>query len=295
MSVLVSGASGFVGTALLRRLGPQARGLSLRSAETQWQRALHGVGCVVHLAARVHQKSENTPDALQSYRQTNTDLTLRFARIAAAAGVRRFVLMSSIKAMGESSAPGTPWTEGDAPQPVDAYGLSKLEAEKALQQCCSETGMEFVIVRPPLVYGPNVKANFASLIALVRTGLPLPFGAIRNQRSFIALDNLVDFIVLCTQHPQAANQLFLISDGDDVSTPELCRRIARAQQRKLRLLDVPVPLLRCLGRALGKNEVMERICSSLQLNIDKARGLLGWRAAVDMESALQQCVCNTRG
>ena len=240
MTLLITGGTGFVGQALVKRLDELPVRLATRLDFMKWEEALVGITAVVHLAARVHVMQDTAADPLTAFRSVNVDGTLNLARLAAATGAKRFVFISSIKVNGESTPPGRAFTEADAPNPQDAYGQSKFEAEQGLRQLSADTGMEVVIIRPPLVYGPGVKANFAALMSAVQRGWPLPLGAVHNQRSLVALDNLVDFIVTCITHPQAANQTFLVSDGQDLSTNELVLGMAQAARVPARLLPVPV-------------------------------------------------------
>ena len=305
--VLITGANGFVGRALC------ARGTScdlvikgaMRSAQTlpanvesvliatidgntDWRDALQGINVIVHLAARVHIMHDHANDPLQEFRKVNVDGTVNLAKQAALAGVKRFVFISSIKVNGESTPLGQPFQADDLPLPVDAYGLSKYEAENALKQLASETGMEVVIIRPPLVYGVGVKANFYSMMRWLDKGIPLPLGAIHNQRSLVALDNLVDLIITCIDHPAAANQIFLVSDGEDLSTSELLRHAASALDKSAKLLPIPVWLLQMAASLLGKRAVAQRLCSSLQLDITKTRQLLNWTPLVSVDDALHK-------
>ncbi len=307
MKLLVTGANGLVGRALCSVLVD--RGLAVRAAtrsvqpdmpgfevvslgnihaRTDWQAALSGISIVVHLAARVHVMHDAAADPLAEFRRVNVHGTLNLARQAAAAGVRRLLFVSSIKVNGEQTLPGQPFTEDRTPNPQDAYGQSKYEAEQGLRQIAAQTGLEVVIIRSPLVYGPGVKANFAALMRAVRRGWPLPLGRVQNRRSLVALDNLVDFIITCTTHPKAANQTFLVSDDQDVSTAELVRAMAQAMQQPARLLPVPVWLLQMAGRALGKTGAVQRLCGNLQLDISKARTVLGWHPPLTVLQGLQK-------
>lgn len=305
--MLVTGANGFVGRALsveaiLPRFAVQGatrtpcdlpkgvEGVVVSSIDgrTDWCTALTGCSVVVHLAARVHVMQETTADPLTDFRRVNVQGTLNLARQAAASGVRRFVFISSVKVNGEATQPGTAFKPDDAPAPMDAYGVSKMEAEQGLRELAAQTGMEVVIIRPPLVYGPGVKANFAALMRAVQRGWPLPLGAIHNQRSLIALDNLVDFIITCVTHPKAANQTFLISDGQDLSTTELVRRMAQAAEVPARLLPVPVWVLEWAGRLVGKGDAIQRLCGNLQIDSSKARDLLGWEPKVSVQEGLRR-------
>ena len=304
--VLVTGAQGFVGLSLaaaLVKLGYQVRG-AVRgnfqvtkgqerlavgdiNGDTVWAHVLVDVIVVIHLAARVHVMNETAIDALSAYRKVDVEGTLNLAKQAVQAGVKRFVFISSIKVNGESTLSDRPFNANDLPAPVDAYGISKREAEDALRLLGAETGMEIVIIRPPLVYGPGVKANFAALMRAVQQGWPLPLGAVANLRSLVALDNLVDFIVTCISHPQAANQNFLVSDGQDLSTTELVRGMAQAVGVSARLLPVPVWALQAGATLLGKGDAVQRLCGNLQVDISKARTLLGWVPPVSVTDALK--------
>jgi nucleoside-diphosphate-sugar epimerase len=258
-------------------------------ANTNWLATLTNQQVVIHAAARAHIMKDEVSDPLTEYRCVNVDGTLNLARQAAAMGVKRFIFISSIKVNGELTHPGKAFTEEDLAAPEDAYGISKWEAEQGLWQIQRETGMEVVIIRPPLVFGPGVKGNFASMIRLVEKGLPLPLGAIDNQRSLVALDNLVDLIITCIDHPAAANQVFLAGDGEDLSTTELLRGVARAMGKPARLIPVPPSLLMLGATVLGKKAVAQRLLGSLQVDISKARRLLGWQPPVSVEEGLRRC------
>ncbi len=306
--ILLTGASGFVGAGLLARL--VGSGLPVVAAfrdssrvapasvpaiavgdllpDTDWTAALAEVGGVIHAAARVHVMNEHAADPLREFRRVNVDGTLRLARQAAEAGVRRFIFISSIKVNGEGTPLGKPYTADDIPAPVDPYGISKLEAEQGLMALAAETGMEVVVIRPVLVYGPGVKANFRSMMNWLSKGIPLPLGAIRNKRSLVALDNLVDLIVTCLEHPAAANQVFLVSDGEDLSTTELLRRMGAALGKPARLLPVPGAWLNGAACLLGKGAIAQRLCGSLQVDIEKTRRLLGWTPPVSVDDALRK-------
>jgi len=306
MKLLITGASGFVGCALSEALALSGHNIvpAMRIARgvfdeqivgeigpnTNWHEAVQGMEAVVHLAARVHVMRDEASDPLVAFRTVNTAGTLNLARQCATAGVRRFVFMSSIKVNGEYTQPGQAFAEADLPGPQDAYGVSKHEAELGLRQLGAETGMEVAIIRPPLVYGPGVKANFAALLQAVQRGWPLPLGAVHNRRSLVALDNLVDFIVTCLTHPQAANQTFLVSDGHDLSTAELVRGLARAAGVRARLVPVPAWTLRAGAALLGKGDAAQRLCGNLQVDISKARSLLGWAPPVSVDEGLRRVV-----
>lgn len=306
--VLVTGANGFIGQALsahLSRLGHEVRGAVRRNPGpgqhlasqlhalgdmnecTDWGAVLSGVSSVVHLAARVHLMRDTADDPLAEFRRVNVALTINLAQQAATAGVRRFVFVSSVKVNGEATPVGQPFTEDDEPHPLDPYGVSKLEAEQALIELSQSTGMEVVIIRPVLVYGPGVKANFHTMMRWVVKGVPLPLGALSNQRSLVAIDNLVDLIATCLHHPAAANQVFLVSDGEDLTVTALLQRTAVAFGSPARLLPVPMSVLRMAGRLLGREAIVQRLCDTLQVDISKARRLLGWEPPVSVDAALK--------
>lgn len=268
---------------------PMVRSVLFQSFEqdNDWDGALAECDVVVHSAARVHVMNDTESDPLAAFRRVNVDGTLALARQAIAAGVKRFVFISSIKVNGEGTAPGRPYAANDTPQPQDPYGTSKLEAETALQALARDTGLEVVIVRPVLVYGPGVKANFLNMMRWLDRGIPLPFGAIDNRRSLVAVENLVDLVVTCIGHEAAANQVFLVSDGEDLSTTGLLRRMGQALGRPARLLPVPAGLLSAGAKALGKGSLSQRLCGSLQVDISKTRDLLGWRPPIDVDTALR--------
>jgi len=246
------------------------------------------IDVVVHLAARVHIMNDDSSDPLAEFRKVNTDGTLNLARQAAESGVKRFIYLSSIKVNGEITETGQSFVPDDTFVPDDPYGLSKYEAEQGLLALAKETNMEVVIIRPPLVYGPGVKANFHSMMRWIYKGVPLPFGAVYNQRSLVALDNLVSFIIHCIDHPKAANGVFLISDGEDVSTTELLQKVAKAFDKKAILLPVPVSLMKFVSKLLGKADVANRLFGSLQVDSSKARDLLGWKPVITMDGQLKK-------
>jgi nucleoside-diphosphate-sugar epimerase len=259
------------------------------SSETDWTVALRRVDQVVHLAARVHVMNDKSLNPLAEFRQVNVEGTANLARQAAAAGVRRFVYLSSIKVNGEFTEVGRPFTADDAPVPEDPYGVSKYEAEQALHQIAADTGMEVVIIRPPLVYGPGVKANFESMMRWLERGVPLPLAAVtQNRRSLVALDNLVDLIVTCLNHPAAANQTFLVSDGEDLSTADLLKCMGAALGCPARLFHLPPGLLKLGAALVRKSGIYQRLCGSLQLDIAKTRQLLGWSPLVSVDEGLRR-------
>lgn len=308
----MTGANGFVGRSLCAEM--IRRGRCIRAAvrsvdpliagaesvmigsvdgETDWSYALSDVDVVVHLAARVHMIRETAVDPLTVFNVVNVAATERLARSAAGAGVRRLVYVSSIKVNGERTCGRggdlrKKFSATDSPRPEDSYALSKWEAEQALHTVARDTGLEVVIIRPPLVYGPGVKANFHALLRAVARGMPLPLGAINNRRSLVALDNLVDMIITCIDHPAAANQTFLVSDGEDISTTELIQRMARALGRPARLVSVPPMVLMAGAALLGKRKEAARLCDSLQVDITKTREMLGWLPPITMNEGLRR-------
>jgi nucleoside-diphosphate-sugar epimerase len=290
MAIVVTGAGGFVGRQLSRYLVvrgfevlPLARGVDPVAV-------LPRASVVVHLAARVHVMQERSVDPLAEFRRSNVDATIALARQAAAAGVARFVFISSVKVNGESTVLGQAFTESDTPSPEDAYGISKYEAEIALREVAAETKMGLVIIRPPLVYGRGVKANFAALMRAVVQRWPLPFGAINNCRSLVGLDNLVDFIHCCITHPGALDQTFLVSDGHDVSSADLVRELALAAGVRPNLWSIPQWLLEFGGALLGKRRTIQRMCGNLQVDISKARMVLGWQPPVSIQEGFKRAV-----
>jgi nucleoside-diphosphate-sugar epimerase len=309
VKVFLTGSTGFVGSALINRFvsdGIECKALvrneiialpygvkpviaNLSTLPNIDASFMNGVDVVVHAAARAHIMRDESLDPLAEYRKVNRDATLRLARLAADSGVQRFVFISSIKVNGETTQEAKLFKPDDDDVPTDPYGLSKYEAEHALLTIAKETNMEVVIIRPPLVYGPRVKGNCASIINSIKKGVPLPFGLVKNARSLVALDNLVDFIALCADReksPKAVNQVFLISDGEDVSTSELLRKVARAYGVKSRLLPLPVGLMKFVARLVGKGAVADRLFGNLQVDSSKARDLLGWKPVISMDEQL---------
>ncbi|HET8701112.1 MAG TPA: NAD-dependent epimerase/dehydratase family protein [Nitrococcus sp.] len=303
----VTGASGFIGGAFLEQLARERhnvvalvrRPTALQGATVRvvgdlenakgLAEALKGVDVLIHLAARAHVMREQSFGTLPLYRAVNVEGTRRLAAAAVAAGVRRIVFVSSIKVNGERTA-ARPFTAGDEPAPQDAYGVSKREAEAALWRIAGETDLEVTVIRPPLVYGPSVKGNMRRLASLVQRGLPLPFGAVRNRRSFVSVYNLCDLLVRCIEHPAAAGQIFLASDGEDLSTPGLIREMAAALSRPVRLWPVPVPVLRLMGRLTGSLDEIDRLCDSLQMDIAKTRELLGWHPPLSIREGFRRAM-----
>jgi nucleoside-diphosphate-sugar epimerase len=305
-TLFVTGATGFVGRSLVNRLATEgwlvtaavrnpstslpATVQSFRvgniTPDTDWFGALEGIQTVIHLAARVHVMTDSAVDPLAEFRRVNVAGTERLAREAAKAGVQRLIFVSSIKVNGEGT--NTPYCEAQPARPSDAYGISKWEAEQALRGIETETGMEVVIIRPPLVYGPGVKANFLNLVKIVNSGIPLPLASVTNKRSLIYIENLVDAIVSCVSKPNAAGQTYLVSDGEDVSTPELVRRIASALEKPVRLFPFPAGLMRAAGKLLGKSEPVDRLTGSLQIDSSKIRRDIGWEPPCTMEQGLKR-------
>lgn len=299
--ILVTGATGFVGQALTQDLaqrGMAFRGASRRpgtghvavgemTASTDWSAALDGVDTVIHLAARTHVLNETATDPLAAYRAVNVDATLNLARRAVDAGVRRFVFLSSVKVNGERTAPGHPFRESDPSRPEDGYGISKREAEDGLFALARETGMALTVLRPPLVYGPGVKANFASLVRLSTAGLPLPFGAVRNERSLVYVGNLTDAIIRVLDHPAAAGQVFLVADAERPSIGALATEIAAAAGKPSRLISVPPSWISGALKLMGRGAMAERLLGSLTVDTGKIRGLLDWTPPHSLQEGLR--------
>jgi UDP-glucose 4-epimerase len=308
MNVLVTGSTGFIGRALINQLDihsfkPLASVRKQTSLfpshisqvvggdilpSTVWKETLSNIDVVIHLAARVHIMNDTNTNPLAEFRKVNTEGTLNLARQAASAGVRRFIFLSSIKVNGEASNLNYPFTSKDTYIPRDPYGLSKYEAEQGLKKTAEETGMEVVIIRPPLVYGPNVKANFLSMMKWLYKGVPLPLGSIHNKRSLVALDNLIDLIITCIKHSAAANQTFLVSDDEDLSTTGLLERMTKALGRKSRLIPIPPRIITLGATLLGKKDIAQRLCSSLQVDISHTKDTLGWKPPFSTDEALQK-------
>lgn len=309
MRVLLTGATGFVGRALLERLhGMQGitpiagtrRTDALALTDIACERLLLGdltlatpavddlrdIDVVVHVAARVHVMDDAADDPLEAFRAVNVRPSLRLAQAAAQAGVRRFLYISSIKVNGEASLDGLPFTAEDMPRPQDPYGISKWEAEQVLADCCQRAGMELVVVRPPLVYGPGVRANFLRLMQGLSRGLPLPLGAMNNRRSLVALENLIDLLVVCLDHPRAANQTFLVSDDEDISIADLARKLSRLLGSRAWLIPLPPRYLRAGLQLLGRRSAVHRLCGELRVDIVKTRTLLNWAPPQRLDQAL---------
>lgn len=305
-NLLVTGANGFVGQALCAkalRCGLHVKGAVRSSSElpagaepviigaingeTEWTDALRGVDIVVHLAARVHVMKDTAADPLAEFIKVNLHGTANLARQAARAGVRRFVYVSSIKVNGEETHGGQKFSVADTPAPQDPYGVSKWEAEQALHRVARETGLEVVVVRPPLVYGSGVKGNFAQMLGVVAKRIPLPFASVFNLRSLIYVGNLADALITCATHPAAAGQTYLVCDGEDVSTPDLLRQLASAMNVPSLLLPCPPSLLRLAGKLTGKSQQMERLLGSLRVDSSKIRRDLNWVPPHTLEQGLR--------
>ncbi len=307
--ILVTGANGFVGKPLCAELGRTGcyvrgavRSLDLSGAapgfdpvvvgevgpDTDWEAALEDIDVVIHLAGRVHVMKETSGNPLAEFRRVNTAGTSRLAKLAADKGVKRLLFISTVKVNGEVSV--TPFTEQDSPHPVDDYAVSKWEAEQALREISEETGLEIVIIRPPLIYGPGVRGNFLRMLKWVDSGFVLPFRSIVNRRSLIALDNFVDLVRICVQHPSAANKTFLISDGADLSVPELIDEIAAAMGKAPRMRAVPVPLLKILTKALGFSKEFERLSESLQVDTSSVANCLEWTPPLSVNEGIVKTV-----
>lgn len=306
MKVLVTGATGFVGAVactVLRARGHEVfaairsdnslpEGISARrigdlGPDTEWSGAITGIDAIIHLAARAHVMTERETDPLTVFRRINRDGAARLAEQAAAAGVKRLVFVSTIKVNGEATPAGTPFRAEDTPRPVDPYGIAKAEAEEMLAGIAARTGLELVVVRPPLVHGPGVKGNLAALMAILRKGVPLPLASVDNRRSLVGVGNLADSLAFLTEREQAAGGTYLVKDGDDVSTPELIRRLAGAMGRPARLLPCPPSLLRLGGRLMGRQAAVDRLIGSLVVDDSPLRAL-GWAPPTTLDSGLRE-------
>ncbi|MGI2168923.1 UDP-glucose 4-epimerase family protein [Shewanella sp. MF05960] len=306
--VLITGATGFVGSALMaelkkssnvkvisavRRVSTSVDGGTILVGDidgsTDYSTAIDGVDVVIHCAARAHIMGDESTEPLAEYRKVNLEGALNLAKQAIKAGVKRFVFISSVKVNGESTSSDKSFTADDVHKPQDAYGISKSEAETQLLTLAQQTDMEIVIIRPPLVYGPGVKANFASLLNLASKGLPLPFGCITaNKRSLVSVKNLVDLIVTCVDHPKALNQVFLVSDDDDVSTASMVKHMSQALGKSSRLLPVPLWCYRVAGKLTGKTDVVDRLLGSLQVDITHTKNTLGWAPPQTLEQGFKE-------
>lgn len=308
-NVLLTGASGFVGKAIYEHLkskpdhsctrvirrknkieATQSYIVDSIDNETCWDGAFESIDIVIHAAAKVHDMTPDSELNVNRYHQVNTLGTLRMAQHAADSNVKRFIFISSIKVNGESTEKGLPFTEQTTDIPTDFYGKSKFDAEVGLRKIASNSSMEVVIVRPPLVYGPGVKANFLTMMNFVSKGIPLPLGAIDNRRSLVSLENMVDFIGVCLGHPHAANETFLVSDDHDISTAQLLKALSTAFGKSNRLIPVPIGLLALLFKLVGKADMTARLCASLQVDISKAKKLLSWSPPQTLEQGIFKVV-----
>lgn len=312
MKILVTGGSGFVGTELLSDLpcddlicAGRNKPYNVKkhqfikatiNAQTDYMSVLKGINVIIHLAARVHVMDDIAEDSLTAYREVNTLGTLNLARQAADAGVERFIFVSTIKVNGESTSNVSPYKSSDRTKPEDPYGVSKSEAEIQLLALSQETGLEIVIIRPPLVYGEGVKANFASLLKMVGKRIPLPFRAINNnKRSLVSVYNLVDLIKVCIEHPKATNQVFLVSDDNDISTSDMVALMARVQGVNNYSIPFPVWCFNFLGRLLNKQDVVDRLVGSLQVDITHTKETLNWKPPYSVEEGFAKCVEKNKG
>jgi len=309
MKTAVTGANGFIGRALCNALflrGQPVQAL-LREASSEnryettvvgdvtgdpdWAVALAGVDCVIHCAARAHVLNESAANPLEAFRAVNLRATQRLAKQAASVGVRRLIFLSSIGVLGVNTNGSPPFSVRDTPNPPENYGISKWEAEQALWEVARSTGLEVVVIRPPLVYGPGVRANFLRLMQLVDKGMPLPLGGVENRRSLIGIENLVDLIIRCVDHPAAQGQTFLVSDGQDISTKELILELAKIMDRPARLLSLPRAWLRCAAWGVGRLAEVDRLTDSLRVDIRHTCETLDWKPPVSLQGGLQQTVC----
>jgi nucleoside-diphosphate-sugar epimerase len=310
--ILITGATGFVGRALFENLkfkkkylihlstrtnqeklfgGEKTFNIGEIDANTDWKDALDGVDCIIHCAARAHMTEKKQADLLEAYRRINVHGTRNLAEQAVATGIKRFIFLSSVKVNGEETISSKSFKYNDISQPEDAYGISKWEAEQALLEISKQTGLEVVIIRPPLVYGEGVKGNFFRLLNLVYKQMPLPFAKINNLRSFIAIDSLIDLIICCIDHPKAGGKTFLVSDGEDLSTPDLIIKLSKLMDKSPRLFQFPELIIQLIGRLVGKSLEVKRLLGSLQVDNSYARKILGWKPVLSLDEGLKKTVC----
>ncbi|THB73273.1 MAG: NAD-dependent epimerase/dehydratase family protein [Gammaproteobacteria bacterium] len=308
MNILVTGADGFVGSSLCKYLS--SKGLTVRGAlwkqteksischetevignidgDTNWKKALENIDIIVHCAARVHVMKDSSDDPLNEFRKTNVDGTLNLASQAAAEGIKKIIFISSIKVNGEFTHKEKPFRHDDSPAPVDPYGISKLEAEECLKKISKTSDLNYTIIRPTLIYGPGVKANFLNMMKWLYKGMPLPFGKINNMRSLLALDNLTDFIYCCAINSKSDNKTFLISDDNDLSTTELMKKTSALLNKRSKLLPIPEKVIQCLAKIVGKEDFAQRLLGSLQVDISFAKETLNWTPVISFDEALEQ-------
>jgi nucleoside-diphosphate-sugar epimerase len=309
--ILITGATGFVGRAIFENLkskkkylihltartnqeklfeGVKTFNIGEIDSNTNWMDALVKVDCIIHCAAKAHMTEKKQTDSLNAYRRINVDGTRNLAKQAVAIGIKRFIFLSSIKVNGEGTIASKSFKYNDISQPEDAYGISKWEAEQALLEISKQTGLEVVIIRPPLVYGEGVKGNFLRLLDLVYKQIPLPFVKINNLRSFIALDSLVDLIICCIDHPKAGGKTFLVSDGEDLSTPDLIMKLSKFMDKSPRLFQFPQLIIQLIGRLVGKSSEVKRLFGSLRIDNSYTREILGWSPALSLDEGLRKTV-----
>jgi len=309
--ILITGATGFVGRGLFENLkfkknflahlttrtnqekiseGAKTFNIGEIDSNTNWKDALDGVSCIVHCAARAHMMEKNQTDSLNAYRRINVDGTRNLAKQAAGIGIKRFIFLSSIKVNGEETTASKSFKYDDIPQPKDSYGISKWEAEQALLEISKKTGLEIVIIRVPLIYGVRVKGNFLRLLDLVYKQMPLPFFNINNSRSFIGLDNLVDLIIHCIDHPKATGKTFLVSDGEDISTPDLIIKLSKIMGRSTRLFSFPISIFKLISYLIGKTPEVNRLIGSLRVNSSHTRKILEWNPPFSLDEGLEKTV-----
>jgi UDP-glucose 4-epimerase len=286
MKVLITGSNGFIGKLLSKKL---KNFKVVNPVRLEWNFYLRDIDCVIHLAGRAHVINQNTKNLLKEYRAINVRKTLNFAKKAALAGTKRFIFISSIKVNGETTALKK-FTAHDIPAPKDAYAISKFEAEKGLRKIASETGMEIVIIRSPIVYGPGVKANFLSLLHCINYCIPLPFGMVSNKRSFVSIDNLISLIITCIKHPEAANKIFLVSDDRDISLKDMLLKISKAFNKPCILIPIPPMFLSILFAVLGMKKMKDSLLGSMQVDIEYTKKILSWQPSYNIDKVLLRTI-----